>query len=144
MSQDNSTQIEGVEFFTTKYMPTRAYELMFELISVLGEGFLAIAQADPNTEISLANGTTLNALSRLDPKAALALIPKILAGTTAVVQDERGGKQIPLGSQKNIDMVFKDLPFFTMFKVAAHALQVQFGNFSLGSAPAGAPQTAAA
>jgi hypothetical protein len=106
---------------------------MFELISVLGEGFAAVAQMDPNAELSLASGPLLGALSRLDPRAALALLPKILASTTAIVQDERGSKQISLGSSKNIDMVFKGLPFFTVFKVAAHALRVQFGNFSVGS-----------
>jgi len=112
-------EIDGIEFQTTQFPAMRALEVMVTLQKLT-------AGMNPNSQIS-ASGL----MTGLDGPAAKRLVMDLLECTTAVVRSPVT-KLVSLDKQTNIDLIFSGkLPM--MFKVIAHSIEVNFGDFNEGS-----------
>ena len=137
-----SVELDGVKFTTTKFPAVQGFTLLTRLTKAIGGALVVLSRLDPNSE--LAPGVLIEALGALDPAEVEALLPKVLAGTSALVEDGGKSRQVHLNSTTNIDSVFNGREMSVMFKVIGHALKTNYGNFSLGTAAETATAAAAA
>ena len=126
------TTVDGIVFETTQFPAMRALELMGRLTKVLGPTLGALASADPDAELDSLGPVLAMALKDLEPKELSAIAVELLAGTTALVQGAAGMTLVTLGSRENLDLVFSSR-LFALFKVAVHAIKVNYGDFIGGS-----------
>ena len=130
-------EIDGIKFETTQFPAMAAFRLMARLIKVIGPAMGVLKGATKDTTLESLAPALGAALSNVSPDEAQSIALEILKCTTAEV----GGVLIGLTGQAPVDQVFSGR-LSMLFKVLAHALKVNYGDFSEGSDPA-APQTPA-
>ncbi len=110
-----------IEFQTTQFPAMKALEVMVTLQGLT-------AGANPNQSVAQA---APNLLAGLDGPKARKLVLDVLECTTALVRNPVA-KLILLNTQVSIDQVFSGR-LKLLFEVVAHAIEVNFGDFSEGS-----------
>ncbi len=120
--------IDDIEFSTTQFPAMRALEVMVSLQRLT-------AGMNPNTQLTAA---APGLLSGLDGPSAKKLVLDLLECTTALIRTPVA-KIVTLNKQETIDLVFSG-KLKVLFQVVAHAIEVNFGDFSEGSDEL-APQT---
>jgi hypothetical protein len=130
-----TTTIDGILFTTTQLPAMRGFELLARLVKMIGPALGALTSADPTADLSAMAPALAGALTNINPQEASALVVDIFSCTTALISDSTGGRQVQLSDRTNIDLVFSSR-LKVMFQVLAHAIKVNFGDFSGGSAPA--------
>ncbi len=136
--------IGELKFTTTKLPAMRAFGLLARLMKTVGPALGALMKMDPNAEIDPTSAGLAEAFGALDAKEAEALIPAIFETTTVWIPDATGsGRELSLSKTDNINTAFTVVGLTTMFQALGFVLQVNYRDFSKGSAPA-APQSPAA
>lgn len=129
-----SKTIGDVEYQTTQFPAMKALEVMV-LLQRLSAPTQGIA---PSTQLSAAAPALF---ANLNPGQLRELVIEMFQCTTALVRTPQGSKLVALTDQKSIDLVFSG-KLQDLFEVFGHAVEVNFGNFSEGSAnPAPPTQT---
>ncbi len=118
--------IGDIEFSTTQFPAMRALEVMVSLQKLAG----AMQGINPNTSLAAA---APQMMAGLEPGAAKRLVLDLLQSTTALVRTPTT-RLILLNTQENVDLVFSG-KLKMLFEVIGHAVEVNFGDFSEGSAP---------
>lgn len=136
--KSDKTTVDGILFETTQFPAMRALELMGRLTKVLGPTLGALASADPDAEMDSLAPVLAVALKDLEPKELSTIAIELLAGTSALVQGASGMSLVTLNSRENLDLVFSSR-LFALFKVAVHAIRVNYGDF-IGGSGLGAPR----
>lgn len=139
--KSEKTTVDGIVFETTQYPAMRGLELLGRLTKVLGPTLGALASADPDAELESLGPVLAVALRDLEPEQLSKLAIAVLSGTTATITSPTGATLVTLDSVDNLNLVFSSR-LMVMFKVAVHAIKVNFGDFIDGSA-LGAPRTPA-
>ena len=133
--------VDDIEFVTQQFTAMRGLELMGRLVKVLGPTFGALASANPDAEIDSLAPVLAVALKDFDQKELTSLVLDVLNGTTAHIKSSLGVQPYQLDSKEKLDLVFSGR-LKAMFKVAIHAIKVNYGDFLDGSV-LGAPQAQA-
>ncbi len=140
MLKTETKTIDGVEFTTIQFPAMRSFELLAKLVKQIGPALALMSSVDPDTQITDLAPHLMSALSGLEPAAARALVVDVLSNTQALLRDANGqASLVELNRTETIDRVFSG-KLRTMFVVLGHALKVNYGDFTEGSAP-NAPQT---
>lgn len=126
--------IDGVKFETTQFAAMRALGLMGKLVKTIGPAIGVISSADPNTPIDELAPVLAGALSNLNEDDLGRLALEILSGTTATLDENGTLRRIDILTEENFNRVFNGR-LMVMFKAVLHALQVNYADFGLGSAP---------
>lgn len=127
--------IDGVKFETTQFAAMRSLGLMGKLVKTIGPAIGVISSADPNMSIDQLAPVLASSLSNLSESDLGNLALEILAGTTATLEENGTLRRVDILTDENFNRVFNGR-LMTMFKAVLHALQVNYADFGLGSAPA--------
>ena len=128
--------IDDLSFETVQFKPMRAATLVAKLLKLLGGALIAITEAGPEADLASVASSIQGALSDLDPNIVAPLICEILSGTAVTYNDpDKGLQRKGLASSEVVDQVF-DGRLRDLFKVVGFALQVNYADFSDGSASA--------
>lgn len=130
--KSESVEFDGIIFETTQFPAMRAYGLLARLVKVIGPAMSVLAGADKDTRLEDMGPVLGGALANVTPAEAQSLLLEIFGSSTAQVTDQTGPRILQLGTQAGVDQVFTGR-LKVMFKVLAHALKVNFGDFSEGS-----------
>lgn len=136
-----SITIDGIVFETQEFPAMDGLELMGRLVQVLGPTLGALASANPEQDLEALAPVLATALKDLKPAELSKLACEVLAGTTATVDTPTGPIRHDLGDRNKLNLVFSGR-LKALFKVAVHAIKVNYGDF-MGGSDASAPQTPA-
>lgn len=124
-------------YCTQQYAAMRSFHLLAELVKVVGPALGALSGASADTDVAKLAPVLAAGLAGVDPNEASRLVLKILEGTQAYVD----GARIELKNNAAIDRVFSGR-MGELFKVIAHAVKVNYGDFFAGADPTGSEPAA--
>lgn len=127
-------EIDGVEYSTTQFAAMRAMRILAMLIKVAGPAIGALAGAKRDAQLTAVMPELQRAFATMDPGEFESLALSLLSGTSATIQGPQGPRRVEFTSAKVVDQVFSGR-LGTMFKVIAHAVKVNYGDFAEGSDP---------
>ena len=139
MLKTETMKVGELEFTCTQFVASRATPLLAKLAAiispVLGSGAFDGISLGQEADLSTLGPALMGILGGLNPNEVMSFLLELLAGTSCLIPDATGGRQVPLMSKENIDTVFSSR-LATMFKVAGFAIKVNYADFFGGSAPA--------
>lgn len=135
-----SKDLGDLTYTTTQFPAMRSVQLLTRLAKVAGPVLAALAGAQPTDDISVHAPKLAGALAGLEPVEASSLVADVLMCTAVAVPDAAGGRRIEFTSATNIDLVFSGR-LGDLFKILMWVIEVNYGDFSVGSAPQPTPAT---
>lgn len=124
--------IGGILFETTQFPAMRSYALLTRLVKAIGPAMSILAAADKELRLEDMGPILGSALANVTPAEAQGILLEALSCTTAEITDATGGRVIGLTGADKVDLVFSGR-LKVMFQVFAHALKVNYSDFSEGS-----------